>query len=58
MEAIRIVIWERKMIIVAFTAGVWGINVAFLIQGKSLHLSVGGGREPYSSVVWYQVSRE
>ncbi|KAN0118718.1 hypothetical protein V8E52_004829 [Russula decolorans] len=28
-----IAIWDRKRIIVAFAAGLWGINVAFLIQG-------------------------
>ncbi|KAF8496133.1 hypothetical protein F5888DRAFT_411037 [Russula emetica] len=28
-----IAIWDRKKVIVAFATGVWGINVAFLIQG-------------------------
>ncbi|KAN0118763.1 hypothetical protein V8E52_004874 [Russula decolorans] len=28
-----IAIWDRKKIIVAFATGVWGINIAFLIQG-------------------------
>ena len=36
MEAIRIAIWDRKKIIVAFATFVWGVNIAFLIQGKSL----------------------
>jgi hypothetical protein len=58
MEAIRIAIWDRKRIIVAFAAGLWGINVAFLIQGKPLLPSVGGDRERYSNVVWYQVFYE
>jgi hypothetical protein len=58
MEAIRIAIWDRKKIIVAFATGVWGINIAFLIQGKSLLPSVGVDREPYSNMVWYQVLHE
>ena len=41
MGVIRIAIWDRKRIIVAFVTGVWGINIAFLIQGKSLPPSVG-----------------
>ncbi|KAI0274130.1 hypothetical protein BGY98DRAFT_95719 [Russula aff. rugulosa BPL654] len=28
-----IAIWDRKKIIVAFATGVWGVNIAFLIQG-------------------------
>ena len=41
MEAIRIAIWDRKKIIVAFATGVWGVNIAFLIQGKSLPPYIG-----------------
>ena len=41
MEAIRIAIWNKKMIVVAFATGVWVVNVAFLIQGNSLPPSVG-----------------
>jgi hypothetical protein len=58
MEAIRIAIWDRKKIIVALATGVWGITIAFIIQGKSLPPSVGGDREPYSNAVWYQVLYE
>jgi hypothetical protein len=58
MEAIRIAIWGRKKIIVAFATGVWAINIAFLIQGKPLPPSAGGGREPYSNMVWYQALYE
>ncbi|KAF8496138.1 hypothetical protein F5888DRAFT_1804280 [Russula emetica] len=49
-----IAIWDRKKVIVAFATGVWGINVAFLIQGKFLPPSVWGDREPYSNGLWYQ----
>ena len=38
MKAVRIAIWDRKKIIVVFATGVWAINIAFLIQGKSLPL--------------------
>ncbi|KAI0274129.1 hypothetical protein BGY98DRAFT_936079 [Russula aff. rugulosa BPL654] len=31
-ETIRIAIWDRKKIIVALATGVWGVNIAFLIQ--------------------------
>ena len=41
MEAIRIAIWNKKTIIVAFAVGVWVANVAFLLQGNSLPHSVG-----------------
>jgi len=58
MDAVRIAIWDRKKIIVAFATGVWGVNIAFLIQGKFLPPSVGGDREPYSNVVRYQVFYE
>ena len=57
-EAIRIAIWDRKTIIVAFATSVWGVNVSFLIQGNSLPPSVGLNREPYSNVMWYQVLHE
>jgi hypothetical protein len=40
-RAIRIAIWDRKKIIVAFATGVWGVNIAFLIQGKSLPPCIG-----------------
>jgi len=61
MKEIRIAIWNKKTIIVAFAAGVWVVNVAFLIQGNSLPHSVGLyelNREPYSNVMWYQVLHE
>ena len=33
---VSIAIWNRKKLAVWISLGVWGCNVAFLIQGKSL----------------------
>ncbi|KAI0274127.1 hypothetical protein BGY98DRAFT_95476 [Russula aff. rugulosa BPL654] len=41
-----IAIWNRKTIIVALATGVWGVNIAFLIQGKSLPPCVGVIKSP------------
>jgi hypothetical protein len=35
MEVVSIAIWNRNRLVMAISLIVWGINVAFLIQGKS-----------------------
>ncbi len=52
-DAVRIAIWDRNRIIVAFATSIWGTNVAFLIQGKSISLPPAGDQELYSNVVWF-----
>jgi hypothetical protein len=37
IEATRIAIWDRDRTIIALATGIWGMDVASLIQGKSLH---------------------
>jgi hypothetical protein len=41
----------------AATIGVWGINIVFLIQGKSLLPLPAGNLKPYTNILWYQVPR-
>ena len=36
MEVVSVAIWEKDLVAVGIATGIWGINSAFLIQGKSL----------------------
>jgi hypothetical protein len=52
-----IAIWNRNKAAMAATIGVWGINIVFLIQGKSLLPLLAGNLKPYTNILWYQVPR-
>ncbi|KAI0274133.1 hypothetical protein BGY98DRAFT_96042 [Russula aff. rugulosa BPL654] len=54
LMVIRIIaIWDRKRIIVAFVTGVWGINIAFLIQGVLRFRSSWGVNTVSEGCVFY-----
>ena len=50
MEAVSVAIWEKDLVVVGIATGIWGINSAFLIQGKYFPIS----RRPGNLIV-YQV---
>jgi hypothetical protein len=52
METSSIAIWNRNKVVTALVTGAWATNVAFLIQGKSVHSCQWTGIL-YTIPAWY-----
>jgi len=57
MEPVSIAIWNKNKVVIVLSTSIWGIYLAFLIEGSDRSLLPRTKQEILTNMIRYQVSR-